>query len=97
LFDDDCGVVVHASAGAPGRSPTRYAGPQATNSSKIEKMRARRCEDKNGSEFGRICCAIAMAERDESMAIERIVLKEKFWSSRGSGGLGTIWVLLPGS
>src|SRR2546427_12076364 len=38
VFADDSGLVVPALGGAPGVHSARHAGPQATNSPRIEKL-----------------------------------------------------------
>jgi len=89
VFADDSGLVVPALGGAPGVHSARYAGPQATNSQRIEKL-LRELRDKRGSERAAyFVCAIALAERGRAMAIvtDRVdgeILEEP----RGSGGFG---------
>jgi XTP/dITP diphosphohydrolase len=89
VFADDSGLVVPALGGAPGVHSARYAGPQATNSQRIEKLLGE-LRDKTGSERAAyFVCAIALAERGRAMAIvtDRVdgeILEEP----RGSGGFG---------
>jgi XTP/dITP diphosphohydrolase len=89
VFADDSGLVVPALGGAPGVQSARYAGPQATNSQRIEKLLGE-MRDKTGS--GRAAyfvCAIALAERGRAMAIvtDRVD-GEILEAPRGSGGFG---------
>jgi XTP/dITP diphosphohydrolase len=89
VFADDSGLVVPALSGAPGVQSARYAGPQATNSQRIEKLLGE-MRDKTGS--GRAAyfvCAIALAERGRAMAIvtDRVD-GEILEAPRGSGGFG---------
>jgi XTP/dITP diphosphohydrolase len=89
VFADDSGLVVPALGGAPGVHSARYAGPQATNSQRIEKLLGE-LRDKTGPERAAyFVCAIAVAERGRAMAIvtDRVdgeILEEP----RGSGGFG---------
>ena len=89
VFADDSGLVVPALGGAPGVQSARYAGPQATNSQRIEKLLSE-MRDKTGSERAAcFLCAIALAERGRAMAIvtDRVD-GEILEAPRGSGGFG---------
>ena len=89
VFADDSGLVVPALGGAPGVQSARYAGPQATNSQRIEKLLSG-MRDKTGSERAAcFVCAIALAERGRAMAIvtDRVD-GEILEAPRGSGGFG---------
>ena len=89
VFADDSGLVVPALGGAPGVQSARYAGPQATNSQRIEKLLSE-MRDKTGSERAAcFVCAIALAERGRAMAIvtDRVD-GEILEAPRGSGGFG---------
>jgi len=89
VFADDSGLVVPALGGAPGVHSARYAGPQATNSQRIEKLLGE-LRDKTGSERAAyFVCAIAVAERGRAMAIvtDRVD-GEILEAPRGSGGFG---------
>jgi XTP/dITP diphosphohydrolase len=89
VFADDSGLVVPALSGAPGVHSARYAGPQATNAQRIEKLLGE-LQGKTGAERAAyFVCAIALAERGRAMAIatDRVdgeILK----APRGSGGFG---------
>ena len=89
VFADDSGLVVPSLGGAPGVHSARYAGPQATNSQRIEKLlRELRC--RSGTERAAyFVCAIALAERGRAMAIvtDRVD-GEILEGPRGSGGFG---------
>ncbi len=89
VFADDSGLVVPALGGAPGVHSARYAGPQATNPQRIEKLLG---EMRDKTESGRAAyfvCAIALAERGRAMAIvtDRVD-GEILEAPRGSGGFG---------
>jgi len=89
VIADDSGLVVPALGGAPGVQSARYAGPQATNPQRIEKLLG---EMRDKTESGRAAyfvCAIALAERGRAMAIvtDRVD-GEILEAPRGSGGFG---------
>jgi XTP/dITP diphosphohydrolase len=89
VFADDSGLVVPALGGAPGVHSARYAGPQATNSQRIEKL-LDEMRDKTGPDrVAYFVCAIALAERGRAMAIvtDRVD-GEILEAPRGSGGFG---------
>jgi XTP/dITP diphosphohydrolase len=87
VFADDSGLGVPSLGGAPGVHSARYAGPQATNSQRIEKLlRELRGRTERAAHF---VCAIALAERGRAMAIvtDRVD-GEILEAPRGSGGFG---------
>ena len=89
VFADDSGLVVPALGGAPGVHSARYAGSQATNSQRIEKL-LDEMRDKTGPDHvAYFVCAIALVERGRAMAIvtDR-VNGEILEAPRGSGGFG---------
>ncbi len=89
VFADDSGLVVPVLGGAPGVHSARYAGAQATNSQRIEKLLGE-MHGKTGSERAAyFVCAIALAERGRAMAIvtDRVD-GEILEAPRGSGGFG---------
>jgi XTP/dITP diphosphohydrolase len=89
VFADDSGLVVPALGGAPGVHSARYAGEQATNSQRIEKLLGE-MRGKTGSERDAyFVCAIALAERGRAMAIvtDRVD-GEILEAPRGTGGFG---------
>ena len=89
VFADDSGLVVPSLGGAPGVHSARYAGPQATNSQKIEKLLGE-LRDRTGAERAAyFICAIALAKRGRAMAIvtDRVD-GEILEAPRGSGGFG---------
>jgi XTP/dITP diphosphohydrolase len=89
VFADDSGLVVPALGGAPGVHSARYAGSQATNSQRIEKLLGE-MRGKSGSELAaHFVCAIALAKRGRAMAIvtDRVD-GEILDAPRGSGGFG---------
>jgi len=89
VFADDSGLVAPALGGAPGVHSARYAGPQATNSQRIEKL-LREMRGKTGAERAAyFVCATALAERGRALAIvtDRVD-GEILEAPRGSGGFG---------
>jgi XTP/dITP diphosphohydrolase len=89
VFADDSGLVVPALGGAPGVHSARYAGPQATNSQRVEKLLGE-MRGKTGPERAAyFVCAIALAERGRAKVIvtdhgDGEILE----APRGSGGFG---------
>jgi len=72
VFADDSGLVVPALGGAPGVHSARYAGPQATNSQRIEKLLGE-LRGKTGSQRAAyFVCAIALAERGRALNLLRL-------------------------
>jgi XTP/dITP diphosphohydrolase len=89
VFADDSGLVVPSLGGAPGVHSARYAGPQATNTQRIEKL-LRELRGRTGTErTAHFVCAIALAERGRAMAIvtDRVD-GEILEAPLGSGGFG---------
>jgi XTP/dITP diphosphohydrolase len=89
VFADDSGLVVPALGGAPGVHSARYAGPQATNSQRIEKLLGEMRDKTRSERAAYFVCAIALAERGRAMAIvtDRVD-GEILEAPRGSGGFG---------
>lgn len=89
VFADDSGLVVPALGGAPGVYSARYAGPQATNAQKIEKLLGE-MRGKAGTERAAyFVCAIALAQCGRAMAIVTDRIEgEILEAPRGSGGFG---------
>jgi XTP/dITP diphosphohydrolase len=89
VFADDSGLVVPALGGAPGVHSARYAGLQATNSQRIEKLLGE-MQGKSGTERAAyFVCAIALAKEGRALAIvtDRVD-GEILEAPRGSGGFG---------
>jgi XTP/dITP diphosphohydrolase len=89
VFADDSGLVVPALGGAPGVHSARYAGPQATNAQRIEKLLGK-MQGKAGNERAAyFVCAIALAENARAIAIVTDCVEgEILESPRGAGGFG---------
>ena len=89
VFADDSGLVVPALGGAPGVHSARYAGAEATNSQRIEKL-LKEMGGKAGHErSAHFVCAIALARKGRALAVvtDRVD-GEILESPRGSGGFG---------
>jgi XTP/dITP diphosphohydrolase len=89
VFGDDSGLVVPALGGAPGVHSARYAGTDATNSQRIEKL-LRELRGKAGDErSAHFICAIALARKGRALAVvtDRVD-GEILESPRGAAGFG---------
>jgi len=89
VFADDSGLVVPALGGAPGVHSARYAGPQATNAQRIEKLLDEMRGNAGSERAAYFVCAIALAQRGHAMAIvtDRVD-GEILEGPRGSSGFG---------
>ena len=89
VFADDSGLVVPALGGAPGVHSARYAGLQATNSQRIEKLLGEMCGKTGAERAAYFVCAIALAKEGRAFAIvtDRVD-GEILEGPRGSGGFG---------
>lgn len=89
LFADDSGLVVPALDGAPGVHSARYAGADATNFQRIQKLLGE-MHGKGGPErSAHFVCAIALARKGRALAVvtDRVD-GEILESPRGAGGFG---------
>ena len=89
ILADDSGLVVPALHGAPGVHSARYAGPNATDQDRIQKL-LREMEGKKGeARRARFICITAIAQRGRVLAIAsdfaQGVLTEE---PRGNNGFG---------
>jgi XTP/dITP diphosphohydrolase len=89
VFADDSGLVVPALDGAPGVHSARYAGSQATNSQRIEKLLGEMRGKKGAERAAYFVCAIALAKEGRALAIvtDRVD-GEILEAPSGSGGFG---------
>lgn len=89
ILADDSGLVVPALGGAPGVLSARYAGVDATNSQRIEKL-LKEMRDLTGEKrAAHFVCAIALARQGGALAVvtdraDGEILRE----TRGAGGFG---------
>jgi XTP/dITP diphosphohydrolase len=89
VFADDSGLVVPSLNGAPGVHSARYAGADAANSQRIEKL-LREMRTKTGAErTAYFVCAIALARQGRALAVvtDRVD-GEILEAPRGAGGFG---------
>jgi XTP/dITP diphosphohydrolase len=89
IFADDSGLVVPALGGAPGVRSARYAGPEATNSQRIEKLLGE-MRGKAGSErAAHFVCVIALARLGRAIAVVTDRVEGEILNApSGSGGFG---------
>ncbi len=89
VFADDSGLVVPALGGAPGVCSARYAGPDAMNSQRIEKLLGEMQGNAGSDRAAYFVCAIALAKQGRAIAIVTDRVEgEILEAPRGSGGFG---------
>jgi XTP/dITP diphosphohydrolase len=89
IFADDSGLVVPALGGAPGVVSARYAGVDATNSQRIEKLLQEMCDLAGEKRAARFICAIALARGGRALAVVTDRVEgEILLETRGTGGFG---------
>jgi non-canonical purine NTP pyrophosphatase (RdgB/HAM1 family) len=69
VFADDSGLVVPALGGAPGVHSARYAGANAENSRRIEKLLREMNNLKDEERAAHFVCAIALAQEGRALAV----------------------------
>lgn len=89
VLADDSGLVVAALGGAPGVRSARYAGENATDAQRVEKLLAE-MRGKTGVErSARFVCVLALAQRGRILAvISDFATGLLLESPRGAGGFG---------
>lgn len=89
VLADDSGLVVPALDGAPGVRSARYAGADATDAERIEKL-LRAMEGKKGdARRARFVCVTAIAERGRALAVVSDFVEGRIAEEpRGSSGFG---------
>jgi XTP/dITP diphosphohydrolase len=89
VFADDSGLVVPALSGAPGVHSARYAGTQATNSQRIEKLLGEMRGKTGAARAAYFVCAIALVKRGRVLAVVTDRADGNILDApRGSGGFG---------
>lgn len=89
IFADDSGLVVPALGGAPGVHSARYAGANATNSQRIEKLLGEMHGKIGAERSAHFVCAIALARKGRALAVVTDRANgEILQSPRGAGGFG---------
>jgi XTP/dITP diphosphohydrolase len=95
---DDSGLEVDALGGAPGIHSARYAGANATNTEKIDKLleELARVRAKNDSRRARFQCLLALARNGEVLGVfEGTVEGQITQQPRGSHGFGYDPIFVP--
>ena len=89
LLADDSGLVVPALDGAPGVHSARYAGAEATNLQRIQKL-LEEMHGKGGQERSAyFVCAIALVRKRRALAVVTDRVDGRILESpRGAGGFG---------
>jgi len=95
---DDSGLEVDALGGAPGIHSARYAGANATNTEKIDKLleELARVRAKNETRRARFHCVLALAHNGEVLEVfEGTVEGQITERPRGSRGFGYDPIFVP--
>ena len=98
VIADDSGLEVDALGGAPGIHSARYAGANATNTEKIDKLleELARVRAKNDSRRARFHCLLALARNGEVLGVfEGTAEGEITERPRGSRGFGYDPIFVP--
>lgn len=89
LFADDSGLVVPALDGAPGVHSARYAGADATNLQRIQKLLGEMRGKGDQERSAHFVCAIALARKGTALAVVTDRVDGRILESpRGAGGFG---------
>lgn len=89
VFADDSGLVVPALGGGPGVHSARYAGLEASNSQRIEKLLRELQGKVDGERAAHFTCAIALAKEGRAIAVVTDRVEGEILNMpRGSGGFG---------
>jgi XTP/dITP diphosphohydrolase len=98
VIADDSGLEVDALGGAPGIYSARYAGKNATDEDKIDKLllELKRVSGTKGARHARFRCVIALARNGNVIGtFESIVEGTIADKARGSGGFGYDPIFIP--
>jgi XTP/dITP diphosphohydrolase len=89
IIADDSGLVVPALGGAPGVHSARYAGPEATNSQRIEKLLGEMRGNVRSERAAHFVCVIALARRGRAIAVVTDRVEGEILNApSGGGGFG---------
>jgi XTP/dITP diphosphohydrolase len=89
IVADDSGLVVPALGGAPGVRSARYAGPEATNSQRIEKLLGEMRGKVRSERAAHFVCVIALAKRGRAIAVVTDRVEGEILNvPSGGGGFG---------
>ncbi|PYI40646.1 MAG: non-canonical purine NTP pyrophosphatase, RdgB/HAM1 family [Verrucomicrobia bacterium] len=98
VIADDSGLEVDALGGAPGIHSARYAGANATDTEKIDKLleELARVRAKNDSRRARFHCLLALARNGEVLGVFEGTVKGQITQQpRGSHGFGYDPIFVP--
>jgi len=94
VFADDSGLEVEALDWRPGIYSARYAGPEATDRDRIEKLLKELADKSNRN--ARFVCVIAISDKDGSVTTYRgEVYGQILYSAKGTAGFGYDPVFMP--
>jgi len=89
VIADDSGLVVPALGGAPGVHSARYAGPDASDADRINKLVDAMRGKKGADRRARFVCVVALVERGEARGIFSASAEgELLDAPRGEDGFG---------
>jgi XTP/dITP diphosphohydrolase len=89
LIADDSGLVVPALGGAPGVHSARYAGPAATDASRIQKLLGEMRDKRGQDRRARFVSVVALAEAGDVRGLFSASAEgELLDAPRGAGGFG---------
>ena len=93
---DDSGIEVDALGGAPGPNSARYAGPDASDFEKIEKLLRKLAVVPQGKRAARFRCVLALARgAGNEVVVEGVCEGRILELPRGAGGFGYDPIFLP--
>jgi len=89
VIADDSGLVVPALGGAPGPKSARYAGANASDADRVQKLLAELREQNIQQPAARFVCALALADRGRVLAVFSDFVEGTLLDApRGSSGFG---------
>jgi XTP/dITP diphosphohydrolase len=89
IMADDSGLVVPALGGIPGVRSARYAGPNATDRERYEKLLVEMRDFTGQQRRAHFVCAIAVAQKDRPIAVITARVDGQILESpRGENGFG---------
>jgi XTP/dITP diphosphohydrolase len=94
---DDSGLEVDALGGAPGIHSARYAGENASDAARIEKLLEELSKTRNENRTARFVCAMSIADRNGEVVYTAEELCEGTiaFNRRGQNGFGYDSVFIP--
>jgi len=89
VLADDSGLVVPALGGAPGVRSARYAGPNASDADRIQKLLGEMRGKTGENRAAAFVCVLAVAEKGRVTAVVSDCVEGRLLEEpRGSGGFG---------